>query len=266
MIMNRLNILVVIWLVIFFACNESHNSKTSYHSNDTLNIGYLDTILTGERIFPMSHDSSKLSQLIDAKVLLVFKSEDYYYVFVNENKFDFVSNSYWDKLALKYFDADSNKSSHFTRIDYSDGPFLSGLYSEKDSIITYTADLRKRSLNSLNDLRVRYFSTKDTLLKINDKVKVGNRLVSAFSDLNIPINDNNYRSIGNVNIVLMKATSLIDNAWYTQLAPDCCPEYTTAINLAFKDNKLRQIQYLDYEYIPYLFKKKRVTTKDIHLH
>lgn len=265
--MNRLNTIVVIWLIIFFSCDVSQNTETS--CKNTLRIGYLDTTLCGERIFPISHDSIKLGQLNDAKVFLVFKSDDYYYVLLNANKFDFLSNSYWDKLAFEYFrsfEGDSIRSSHLTRIDYSDGPFLSGLYSEKDSIITYTADLRKVDSSSRNKFSVRYFSTNDTLMIISDKVKVGSSLENTFSSLGIPINDNNYQSINDVNIVLMKATSLIDDAWYLQLNSNCCPDYTAAINLTFKKNELRQIQYLDYEYIPYLFQKKKVTTKDIHLH
>lgn len=267
--MNHLYILFVIWIIIFSACESSQNSKTSFDDKDTLKIGYIDTVLIGEMIFPKSLDSNKLSELKEVDVLLIFKSGDYCYVFFNESKSDFLFNSYWDKLAAEYYsflESDSISSPHLIRVDYSEGPFLSGLYSKNDSIITFTADLRKANSRSLDKLRVRYFSTQDTIIEIYDKINVGSSLETAISNLKVPIIDEKYHSSGDVNIVLMNATSLIDNAWYLELNSNCCPDYTTAINLSFKKNKLRQIQYLDYEYIQYLFQKEKVTTKDIHLH
>ena len=61
----------------------------------------------------------------------------------------------------------------------------------------------------------------------------------------------------------MDATSQINNAWYINF-PDHYSNYTNALVLSFEKNKLVRIQYVQSEYVEYIFKNKNILTRDIH--
>ena len=114
--------------------------------------------------------------------------------------------------------------------------------------------------NFQDKFHVHYLSTSDTLLKINRTISVRKELDNVLSDLKIP---NTFINKSDFELVLMGATNQIDNAWYNNF-PDHYSEYSVAIILSIKNNKISKIEYLDLEYIDYVFKQKSISTKDIH--
>jgi hypothetical protein len=264
----KLFLITILFFNTLISCNTQINEVSNSIVKDTLRIKYLDTILIGKQMFPSTIDTNYLKHLVNEKVLLSFKSGNYYYVFFNKNdKINFLSSSYWGKLAVKYLNStgvDSSKHSYFTMIDYSDGPFLTGFYNLKDSIIITGSNLKRSYLKGKKQVQVNYFCTSDTLLKFNNLFSVGSDIKNVVTKLKIPFDHNFIKQNGDLKIVLMEATSLIDNAWYSSINPDCYSDYSNAIVLSFIENKLVQIQYLDLEYTYYIFRQKNVSTKDIH--
>ncbi|MFO8021850.1 MAG: hypothetical protein R6U65_05230 [Perlabentimonas sp.] len=268
---HEMSLLIAILLVAILIGNSTQGNKISnYNGKDTLRIEYADTILIGKQIFPSILNTNHLKQLVDERVLLTFESGNYYYVFFNKKeKINFLSTTYWDKLTPKYLnssDVDNFNYSRFTMVDYSDGPFLTGFYNLKDSIIVTGSNLERSYIKDKDRIQVNYFSTSDTLLKLNDLISVGYKARDVITELQIPLDHNLLKQKGDFKIALMVATSLIDNAWYSRINPDCCLDYSVTIVLSFTDNKLVQIQYLDLEYIYYVFRQKDVLTNDIHYH
>lgn len=229
---------------------------------DTLKIGYLDTLLIGKQLFPTSKELREPKELLNDDLLLFFESNSYYFAFYNrEKKNDFLIAHYWDQLISEYIDFSVEDGllsySRFTKVNYND-PFLIGFYNSKDSIITAKFDVG--ASNFQDQFHVHYLSTSDTLLKINKTISVRKKLDNILSDLKIP---NTFIKKSDFELVLMEATTQIDNAWYNDF-PDHCSDYSVAIILSIKNNKISRIEYLDLEYIDYVFKQKSISTKDIH--
>lgn len=260
MILKNKTVLVFLVLIAFASCSPIVNSDAKTSKNDTLLIKYLDSFLIGEQIFPLKTDSNNFKDLVDDKVLLCFESEYYYFCFYNvKAEVDFLHNSYWNKEIpgyLNQIDSGTLNSSNFIRVDYTDGPFLTGFYNSKDSIIVLSADLRENDLNNLNELRVSYFSTNDT----NSDGLIYSRIKNVISELRI---SDRFQQQTKYKVVLMEATSLVNNAWYNS-CQDCYAEFSNSVVLSMIGNKIIQIQFLDSEYIDYLFKKKDINTEDIH--
>jgi len=261
------SLLIAILLIAILKGYSTQEKKISNsNGKDKLIIEYDDTvlILIGEQIFPSTLDTNHLKHLVDERVLLIFESGNYYYVFFNRNeKINFLSDTYWRKLTPKYLnlsDCDSSNHFRFTKIEYSDAPFLTGFYNLTDSIIVPTSELRRKGLKNIDQLRANYFSTSDTLLKLNEAVSVGFEVKDVVTELQILSDPNLLKQKGDFKIALIEATSLINNAGYSRINYLDC---SGTIVLSFVDNKLIQIQYLDWEYIYYIFRQKNVLTKDI---
>lgn len=254
--------LVFLMLIALAFCSQIVNGKAKNKTanNDTLLIQSLDTFLVGKQVFPLKTDSGNSKDFVDDTILLCFESDYYYYCFYNKKAgIDFLSNSYWNKKIPRYLDQVDNSNLNglkFKRIDYTDGPFLTGFYNSKDSIIVLTAELRKRELKNLNELRVSYFSTNDTY----SQGFISSRVKNIISELRIP---SRFQQQAEYKVVLMEATSLVNNAWYNSYR-ECYSEFSNAIVLSMIGNEILRIQFLDSEYIDYLFKKKDVKTEYIH--
>lgn len=269
--MNLISLSIVTLCYLYFltACvgvqNEKIPSSTS-NTVDALKIGYSDTSLIGKKLFPVTTDSNKLKNLLNEKVLLSFESYNYYYNFYNKkNKLDILSKKYWNQLMPQYVDFSVDDGllsySRFNKVNYYD-PFLTGFYNSKDSIIISGFDLGIKDLQNKDRFQVNYFSTYDTLFKLSNNILVGKSLDNVLFELQVP---NSIKQKTEFNLVLMEATTQIDNAWYNSY-PDYCSDYSVTVILSIKNNKLTRIQYLDLEYIDYIFKQKSVSTSDIHYH
>ncbi|MBK7682332.1 MAG: hypothetical protein IPJ26_07610 [Bacteroidetes bacterium] len=198
--------------------------------------------------------------------MLSFESGNYYYLFYNKkNKLEILSSTYWDQQMPKYinFKIEDGLLSYtrFIKVDYYD-PFLTGFYNSKDSIIVQLSNLRDIDLENKDQLFVNYFSTTDTLIKLNKNISVGHSLEDMLFKLQIA---NYFNRKKDVELVLMETTTQVDNAWYKKY-PDNCSEFSISVVLSIKNNKLTRIQYFNLEYIDYVFKQKNVLTKDIHYH
>lgn len=142
-------IISICCLLLVSSCKHIDNNKKLNTSNkvDTLKIGYLDTLLIGKQLYP----SSKVSKgLLNDKILLLFKSNNYCYAFYNRvNNDSLLSAIYWQKLIPKYIDFSLEDGllsySRFNKVNYYD-PFLTGFYNSKDSIVTAGYDLGIKDL------------------------------------------------------------------------------------------------------------------------
>lgn len=264
--MNIISQIVIGISCLFFlsSCGNIQKNKTpdiSFNKADTLKIGYSDTLLIGKQLFP-----TELSEdLINDRVLLLFESNDYYYAFYNAKKENnFLSPQYWNQLTSKYIDFsiedDLFSYTRFIKVDYYGGPFTTGFYNSKDSIITNKVDCEVFELQK--KLNVYHLSTSDTLLKVNNNISVGKSLDDVLFELEIP---NTFIQKKDFELVLMEATTQIDNVWYNDF-PDYCSDSSVTVILSVKNRKISRIQYLDLEYIDYVFKQKSISTKDIHYH
>lgn len=268
---NVLFILVAITFSSIISCSPNKVNETfenDVHYYDTLKIPYLDTFLLGHQIFPNIKKTNEVKNELSEKILLTFLSGGYYYIFFNKNKIDFLTSTYWDMHLVEYMNySDSNNliRSRFDRLDYTDGPFLTGFYNPTDSIIVTTSSLIKTDLDNVKKISVRYFSTSDTLLKLKENISVGVDLKSTIEGLNIPVIPELSKQEGDFKIVLLEATSQVKNAWYNNIN-DCCSDYSVSVILSFKGNKLFRIEYLDYENMDDVFKQNNITVKDIHMH
>ena len=259
-------IVLGIFFLYFLSLFGELQKKEIYTDNsielDTLKISYSDTVLIGKKIFPTCRELRKPKELINDNLLMFFQSNNYYFAFYNrEKKNDFLTAHYWDQLISKYIDFSDEDSllsySRFIKVNYND-PFLIGFYNSKDSIITAKFDVGVRDFQ--DQFHIHYLSTSDTLLKINKNILVRKKIDNILSDLKIP---NTFIKKSDFKLVLMEATTQIDNAWYKDY-PDHCSDYSVAIILSIKNNKISRIEYLDLEYIDYVFKQKSISTKDIH--
>ena len=255
-------IISICCLLLVSSCKHIDNNKKLNTSNkvDTLKIGYLDTLLIGKQLYP-----SKVSKgLLNDKILLLFKSNNYYYAFYNRvNNDSLLSAIYWQKLIPKYIDFSLEDGllsySRFNKVNYYD-PFLTGFYNSKDSIVTAGFDLGVKDLQNRKKIDVNYLSTSDTLLKVNQNISVGKSLDNILIDLDFPYE---FKKEKDFELVLMEATSQVNNVWYNNF-PNHYTDYSIAVILSIKDSKISKIQYLNLEYIDYVFKQKRIFTKDIH--
>jgi len=269
----RQTIITVCVLVFLTSCRnikEDKMSSTSIETNanevDTLKIEYSDTILVGKKLFPITPDSNKLKDILNENILLVFESGNYYYIFHNKiKKLDFLSSKYWEQLMPKYVNFKIEDGllsySRFSKVSYHD-PFLTAFYNSEDSIIIQGYDLNREYLLSQNEFSVSYFSTSDTLFKLNNNISVGKSLEDVLLELQTP---NFLKPKTEFNLVLMEATTQIDNAWYNNY-PENYSDYSVTVILSIRNNKLIRIQYLDLEYIDYIFKQKSISTSDVHYH
>ena len=139
--MNTIGQIIIGMCCLFFlvSCGNMQKNKTSgisFNKVDTLKIGYQNTLL-GKQIFPIQPSKD----LLNDRVLLLFESDDYYYTFYNTKKEDtLLSPQYWDQLVSKYIDFSVGDGlfsyTNFIKVDYYAGPFVTGFYNPKDSIIT----------------------------------------------------------------------------------------------------------------------------------
>jgi len=255
-------ILISILTVYLFASCKSEGLKNvntqmdllENNQLDTLKIGYLDTILTGKQLFPQKADSIYLDKFIKEDILLVFESGEYLFVFYNSNKIiDFLSANYWQYCIPKYINKIQGgmlNNSYLNRIDYSEGPYITGLYSVKDSIIAATSDFKNSNYSKKQKLRITYFSTSDSILKLNENISVGSNYVDVINEIKLSKFNTNKNKI-----VLLNATSLINNAWYIGRDPKCYMGYSDVVILSFRDKHLVEVKYLDFEKLEYVFKK-----------
>ncbi len=261
-------LIVILFVETLLHCSFQKKQTSCLNGKDTLRIRYSDTILVGKQVFPLVADTNSIKHLINERVLLTFESRDYYYVFFNKKEeIFFLSSTYWEKLIPKYLnslDVDRSNSSKYIEVEYSDGPFLTGFYNLTDSIIVLTSELKRKELKNTKKLHLYYFSTYSTLLKLKEFVAIGSKIEEVIKKLQIPSPTNLLRKKKDFKVILMEATSFIDNAWYNRILPNCYSDYSITIVLSFSNDKLVQIKYLDIEYIGYIFKQKNVLTKDIH--
>lgn len=250
------------FLGLFGELQKKHIYADNSIELDTLRISYLDTLLVGKQLFPTSKELREPMKLFNDDLLLFFESNTYYYAFYNkEKKNDFLNTYYWNQLVLKYIDFSGEdgllSDSRFTKVSYND-PFLIGFYNSKDSIVTAKFDV---SVSNFQDqFHIHYLSTSDSLLRINKIISVGKKLDTVLSDLKIP---NTFIKKSDFKLVLMEATTQIGNVWFSDF-PNDCSDYSIAIILSIKNNKISRIEYLDLEYMDYVFKQKSVSTKDIY--
>lgn len=245
--------------------NSQSNVILTSNSLDTMEIAYLELKLLGQRIFPKNLDSVHNEQVNSAKILLQFASDNYQYLFFNVGtRPKFLSDAYWNSTITGYLEkrlAATPPSNQFLRIDYRDGPYLSAYYNRTDSLIFLTANLDASTYNKSNGLGLCYFSTIDTLFKL-ENIVVGNSIAQLLRQWNgseaIP-NESEYQ------IVLMDATTQVSNAWYLNI-PGSYSTYSNAVVLTIGNGRIVRIEYFDTEYVDYIFMKRPVYTKDIHLH
>lgn len=262
---STIKFLVSICFVYFSSCIETQKENiivTNSKALDTLEIGYLNKILVGKRLFP-AKDSK---DILDNQILLFFKSENHYFAFYNKKKeVKILSTSYWEHFVPAYinFSIEDGLLSYtrFNKIDYFD-PYLTGFYNSKDSIIITGSNLDIKDLHSKNQLRMKYLSISDTLISLDKNIKVGKSIDSILIELGIP---NNINLEQNSELVLMEATSVINNAWYNDF-PEYSTDYTVGVILSILNNKISRIQYIDSEYLDLIFSQRNISTEDIHYH
>src|SRR5690625_1811227 len=238
--MKAINQILIGVYFLFFVSSCGNIQKNRIYNNrynkvDTLKIGYSDTLIIGKQLFP-----TKVSkELLNDSVLLLFQVKNNYYAFYNsKKKDDFLSSFYWDQLMSKYLDFSVEDSllsySRFIKVDYYD-PFLTGFYNSRDSIITSKFDLK--AIDSQDLFHVKYFSTTDTLLMVNKNISVGKSVDEVLFELKIP---NTFNPKRDFELVLMKATTQIDNAWYNDF-PEYSSDYSVTVILSVKNSKLSRI-------------------------
>lgn len=266
MVASRLiYIIFLLSLIILFSfCGNSHFVTTENpNKEDTLNIDYIHTVIIGKQLYPKSKDLNNSKQLIDRKMLLCFESGRYRFVFYNKIKQPiFLSSIYWSEQVQNYlkkrFYIDTSET-RLKKVVYTDGPYLTGFYDIKDSIILSSSDLRRFESGNENIISVKCFSTENNLINL-DGIVVGNKMEKILSILDI---NNIFRSKDSFELVLMGATAQVNNAWY-KIYPEVYSRDTNCIVLSFENKKLVRIQYFDFESTEYIFKKEKVSTKKIH--
>ena len=258
------------YLVSLRSCTSVSDKSNNPSQLDTLKIGYSDTnvsdkIIVGTLIYPKSVDEKNPCTLAKNKILLVFKSGNYYYVFYNKKYIDeFLDYRVWEHMLSKYlhvYDSANNVARRYKVIEYQDGPFLTGFYNEKDSIIVSTHNLR----NKLKHLSFSYLSTYDTLIRVKDNVRVGMNIDKVLRHLNLDQYIEVKSVIDTLNLVLLIANSEVDNAWYKK-CKGSSSYLSDAIILTFINKVLNRIEYVEAEFVDYVYKKKQVYTKDVHMH
>lgn len=240
-----------------------NNYSVDFLNNpDTLKMRYADTFLTGNLLLPVQLSKD----LTENNVLLLFNSGNNYYIFLNRaKKNNFLSPNDWGIQMKKYVDfsiSDGRFSfSRFSKVDYY-LPFLTGFYNSKDSIIITGSDLNRSDLEKMKEFQLNYFSTCDTLFKLNKNISVGKCLEDVLFELQIP---NYFDQSNEVNLFLMEATNQIDNAWYNQY-PAICTNNTVVVILSIEKNKITRIKYLNSDYIECIVRPNSFSTRDIHMH
>lgn len=278
----RNTILFIALVILISSCNQnSENSEVhsslkkditkknndSFLSNkiDTLKIKYADTafVFKGKQIYPKNTSTSNLDRLMKKEVLLFFKSDNYYFVFYNKmSQLDFLSDMYWSKSVPKYINYSVNLNlNRFQKVNYSDGPFLTGLYNSKDSIIVMNNNLSQKDFENSNLLPISYFSTTDTLLKLGNNISVGDSLKKVLTKLKIP---NNFKPQKEFKLILRVATNQVKNKWFKRY-PKNVSNFSYTVILSIRDSKLSSIKFIDLEYFQYVLMKKNIFTKDITL-
>ncbi len=258
-------VLIIIVVFPFYAsCSYQRTKKiVSINRTDSLYIDRLKLTLIGEQLYPRESKPNNLRRILDEKVLLLFESGMYAYCFYNKTQeTNFLTGSFWGNLLPKHLNQsyyNLTEESRYKRIDYTDGPFLTGFYSAEDSIVLHTADLKRFENKKTSEVYVNYCSISDTLFEFNN-ISVGDSLEKLLYEFHIP---DFFSSKEKFNLVLMDATSQINNAWYINF-PDHYSNYTNALVLSFEKNKLVRIQYVQSEYVEYIFKNKNILTRDIH--
>lgn len=254
---------ILIVLVYTFSLMSCNNLKTRTTTKsaiaDTLVIGYLDLKMVGKQLTPLATGVNNFDSLSKARILLFFESDDYFFCFYNKKRApDFLSNSYWNRQIPKYLSSQIG----LTTIDYTDGPFLTGFYNAKDSIVLHTRDWKAFDRKVIDNAYINYCSITNDAFKLNNDISVGEASKAVLAKLKIK---DSFEEKDNYHLVLMKATGQIDNAWYKHW-PEHFSDDTNAIVLSFKEEKLICIQYFDFENSEYVFKKTDIFTKAIHYH
>lgn len=251
-------------------CTSDSNESNHPRQLDTLKIGYSDTnvtdkIIVGELIYPKRVDKENPCALSKNKILLVFKSGNYYYVFYNRKYIDeFLDYRVWEYMLPKYlhvYDSANNVTRQYKVIEYQDGPFLTGFYNEKDSIIVSTHNLRNR----LNYLSFSYFSTYDTIYSFEKSIRVGDSIGVALRKINLSEYIKNGRCFDTLKIVLLIADSRIENAWYKKCS-GIFDVLSEALILTFLKNRLYRIEFVSPEFVRDVYMKRQIFTKDVHMH
>lgn len=265
LVFNIANLLFLIMLIL--AC-RSTNITAGYESVniDTLKVRHFDTYMLGRQLFPSEVDLKLINNLIDQEILLVFESGRHIFMFYNRNKKpNYLSTSYWNEqvcLTLNRYFYSRNNVNKLNRVDYLDGPYLTGFYGKTDSILVHTSDIKRFESKISNKIYVNYFSTKKTSFKLGN-ICIGitsNDLLSKLGGAQIK--DLGTRK-GIYYLIIMQATTKLNNAWFANY-PNLLNDDTNAIIFTLKDNKLARIEFCDFESAEHLFRKEIVNTNKIH--
>lgn len=258
----KYQILIGISLIIVemsYSLNESIFPDYIYEF-DTLKVSYINKDIIGRQLYPLNLDSINELKFAENNLLLQFKTTKYNLFYYNKkSNLKFLNSNYWDSLILKYIkdvNCDTKNQNKFKVVFYED-PFLTGIYRGTDSIIAQK--MVSSDINSMEKLSLKYFSTLDSVFKLTKNIYVGAHIKSFLNDLNIIDNLNNNI---NLEIVLMEATSQIDNAWYLKHEKSFS-NYTIAVVLLIEDCKVKKIQFVDVEYIEFILNLKEVNTNTI---
>jgi hypothetical protein len=243
----------------YFLYSQKNNEKNLLSKFDTLWIDDLDMYLLGRKYFNYS-DSINNKQFSNKASLFSFHSNNYYYVFYNSSKApSFLHSAFWDKRVFQILNSSkskSNRKSNYKKIIYNDGPFMTGFYNSNDSIIiaSYSINIAQNDKAYL----VNYFSTTNSVFDLNGiRVTTSvDTILKVFNIKKIPYPQKRF------NIVLTLASTQIRKSWYREF--DCCytESYPIAIKLSIVENKLMRIEYFSFEFVEFLYKQRKYSTKN----
>lgn len=255
-------------LVFTNSCDVSVSNNTNVqNTSDTLVVDYfLDTLLIGEQIFPFEEDSSRLAEILEDTLMLVFKlNNSSYYCFYNPTaNLEFLSNSFRNTkatLAIEDFYLREKRIFDLYKNDYH-SPYLTGFYDTNDSIIVDTRDLNFYIENKVSKpIYCSYFSISDTLINFSPYFNINAELQNVLNNIFLPPTLNIERE--DFQLVLLNSISSIQNVWYNKLKSIEFPEMSNFIILTFEEKKIIRIQFSDLEYLPLVFKQMTIYTNDI---
>ncbi len=262
---HEILILIISFFSLFSCDGQRLKQDQVFNKLDTLKIVYGDTLfLVGKQLFPTKTDAIGKNNIDSLSVSLFFQSGNYYYVFYKKKLPDFLSYDYWNKLLPKYINFSFEDGVHpyyqdYIKVNYY-SPYLTGFYNSNDSIII-NGDWEIKELQNKHQLEVKYFSTSDTLLKLDKNIAVGADLANILPELNLPIN---FKPNESFELVLMEATFEITNVRYNRCFDCYLKDIPNAVVLSIKKHKLVRIQFNDSEFTEYLLKKKNISTKDVN--